>query len=196
MDARVTVAIGLSFGLLVGSAPTRADEKASPWVEADPAESIVADGTATVDLSECTFHGGGRFLRANPTSAPTTFLVHRSILSSCSANAVDVPAPSTIAFSCSDLFGNAGGDWAGNIADQEGVNGNFSADPLFCAATQDNFTLFSHSPCLPGNHPDGADCDVIGAFGEGCFINVGAGEGLETASWARIKSQYRARGGR
>jgi predicted outer membrane repeat protein len=33
---------------------------------------------------------------------------------------------------CSDLYGNAGGDWVGCIAGQFSANGNFSADPLFC----------------------------------------------------------------
>jgi hypothetical protein len=28
--------------------------------------------------------------------------------------------------------GNGGGDWVGGIADQHGVRGNISADPLFC----------------------------------------------------------------
>ena len=26
----------------------------------------------------------------------------------------------------------------------------------------------ANSPCLPGNHPDGYDCGLIGALGEGC----------------------------
>ena len=32
--------------------------------------------------------------------------------------------------SCCDLFGNSGGDWVGCVAEQYGINGNFSADPV------------------------------------------------------------------
>ncbi len=53
--------------------------------------------------------------------------------------------------SCSDIFGNVGGDWVGYIEDQLDANGNISADPLFCGdhnpdATADpgqQLTLFS-----------------------------------------------------
>ena len=87
------------------------------------------------------------------------------------------------------LHGNAGGDWIGGIAGQLGVSGNFSADPLFCDPDNGDFTLSSQSPCLPGNHPDGADCGLIGALGQGCDpVSV------EPETWAGIKSRYR--GGR
>ena len=69
----------------------------------------------------------------------------------------------------------------------EGVDGNFSADPLFCAPEQGDFTLSSQSPCLPGNHPDGVDCGVIGALGEGC-----GPASIDAESWAGIKSRYRS----
>jgi hypothetical protein len=69
---------------------------------------------------------------------------------------------------CCDIFGNAEGDWVGGIADQYGVDGNISADPLFCDTENQDFSLMANSPCLPGNHPDGADCGQIGALGQGC----------------------------
>ena len=65
-------------------------------------------------------------------------------------------------FSCCDVHGNAGGDWVGCIADQDGINGNFSADPLCCNDEGGDFTLRSDSPCLPGRHPDGEDCGLGG----------------------------------
>lgn len=70
---------------------------------------------------------------------------------------------------CSDIYGNEGGDWVGYIADQYGVDGNISEDPLFCDAENDDFSLDSDSPCLPSNHPDGAGaCGLIGSHGIGC----------------------------
>lgn len=68
---------------------------------------------------------------------------------------------------CNDVFNNFGGNYAG-IADQTGVNGNISMDPLFCGPHGGGYKLHALSPCLLHRHPDGADCGVIGALGLGC----------------------------
>jgi hypothetical protein len=66
---------------------------------------------------------------------------------------------------CTDIYGNAEGDWTGPLAPFESINGNFSADPQFCDWPGGDITLFDSSPCLPENN----DCGVlIGAEGEGC----------------------------
>ncbi|MGQ0719961.1 MAG: right-handed parallel beta-helix repeat-containing protein [Candidatus Eiseniibacteriota bacterium] len=93
-------------------------------------------------------------------------------------------------FSCCDIYGNAYGDWVSCIAGQLGVNGNFSADPLFCDLAARVLTLDAESPCLPGNHPAGSACGQIGRFGMGCTV-VSAGHGLTSAPWGRVKSLYR-----
>ncbi len=69
----------------------------------------------------------------------------------------------TINVTCSNIFGNPDGDWTGCIADQLGVDGNISVDPMFCDAGNGDFHLSSLSPCLY------AECGVMGAFGQGCF---------------------------
>ena len=69
---------------------------------------------------------------------------------------------------CSNLYGNAPGDWTNCIGGQSTLNDNLSTDPLFCDLAGEDYSLHEESPCLPGNHPDGADCGLIGAFGEGC----------------------------
>ena len=73
--------------------------------------------------------------------------------------------------SCGNVYGNAGGDWVGGLSGQLGVNGNFSADPLFCnVGIGDVGLLDETSPCMPGNN----DCMVlIGAQGVGCSCNCG-----------------------
>jgi predicted outer membrane repeat protein len=68
---------------------------------------------------------------------------------------------------CCDIYCNAGGDWVGNIADQGGMSGNFSADPLFCDTSTADFHLLYDSPCQPQNNK----CGLVGAYGVGC-INV------------------------
>lgn len=69
--------------------------------------------------------------------------------------------------SCCDIFGNEGGDWTGCIDDQYGLDGNISADPLFCDAGSGNFRLQPDSPCAPFTPPN-PECDLIGAWGVGC----------------------------
>jgi hypothetical protein len=46
-----------------------------------------------------------------------------------------------------DLFGNAGGDWVGDLASQLGVNGNICADPLLADAGSGDVHLCFDSPC-------------------------------------------------
>ena len=67
---------------------------------------------------------------------------------------------------CCDLYGNEGADW-GCVADQYGVNGNISEDPLFCDPENDDFTLECTSPCAPFSPPN-PECDLIGAWPVGC----------------------------
>jgi len=87
---------------------------------------------------------------------------------------------------CCDIFGNAGGDWTGDLAGQLGLDGNFSEDPRFCDPVSGDYTLEAGSPCLPGNHPQGSDCGVIGALGEGCPASP-----VEATTWGGIKAAYR-----
>lgn len=89
---------------------------------------------------------------------------------------------------CCDIFGNQSGDWVGCIADQGLINGNFSADPLFCGVADGDFRVESCSPCLDRQHPGGWDCDGgVGAFGMGCEC----GTATEPATWGAIKAIYR-----
>ena len=103
-------------------------------------------------------------------------------------NAVDcaVGAPAPV-LACCDIFGNAGGDWTGCIADQLGIDGNFSADPLFCDIVSADLTMEECSPCVAGNHPYGFPCGTIGADQPGC----GCGETTDGATWGAIKALYR-----
>jgi hypothetical protein len=68
---------------------------------------------------------------------------------------------------CCDIFGNEGGDWDGCIADQYGINGNISKDPLFCDPANGDLTLNVNSPCAPFSPPN-EGCDLIGAWPVAC----------------------------
>jgi hypothetical protein len=89
---------------------------------------------------------------------------------------------SDVTVRCSDVYGNTGGD---DLCGTD-LGGNFSLDPLFCDPENGDYTLDGCSPCLPGNHPHGFDCGLIGALGQGCGATA-----TEETSWGRIKSLYR-----
>lgn len=128
-------------------------------------------GGSTVCFRNCTFY-------ADSASEAGSALVcgchayaclDNSILAyGTSGQAVSCWSTGTAVLRCCDVYGNAGGDWVDCIADQAGIDGNFSADPLFCDAEGENWRLHADSPCLPGQHPSGDACGLIGAWAIGC----------------------------
>ncbi|MFH1891545.1 MAG: right-handed parallel beta-helix repeat-containing protein [Candidatus Zixiibacteriota bacterium] len=125
--------------------------------------------TSTAALTNCTItdnaalNGGGlAFLRAIQMST-----VDYSIISfSTQGEAVYCSLAAATLF-CSDVYGNAGGDYVGCIAGQNGVGGNISSDPLYCLTLNptDPYTIKSNSPCAPANNSCAA---LMGAHGVGC----------------------------
>jgi len=90
-------------------------------------------------------------------------------------------------FRCNAFWDNEGGLAGGLGCDVYGVLGNFVEDPLLCDPEFGDFHLTSQSPCLPGNHPNGFDCGLIGAFDVGCT----GPDPVEKTSWGRIKVRFR-----
>ncbi|MFN8179960.1 MAG: T9SS type A sorting domain-containing protein [bacterium] len=67
--------------------------------------------------------------------------------------------------SCTNIFGNAGGDWTSCLLTLRNRYGNFSDDPLFCDAQNGDVHLGECSSSLPSSNP----CQTqIGALGYGC----------------------------
>jgi len=99
-------------------------------------------------------------------------------------NGYGVGCWSASTMNCFCFWENERGATAGGCASFPS-DGNFEGDPLFCDPDNDDFTLRSDSPCLPGNH-GGMECGLIGALDRGC----GASPALET-TWGRIKHDYR-----
>jgi len=150
----------------------------------------VACHLASPSFANVTFHGNGgdpACVNCDLESSPT--FVNTIISGTSPGHAVECHDESLPTFVCCDLFGNAGGDWTPCIEDQAEVNGNFSADPLFCDAALGDLTLCEDSPCLLGNHPTGSDCGLIGACGQGC--GPCGPSAVEAASWGSIKAVFR-----
>ncbi len=92
-------------------------------------------------------------------------------------------AGGSAAFLCSNIHGNTGGNWTGDLAQQLGQDGNFEADPEFCGAeSSGNYYLQMDSPCAPGNNVCGV---LVGARIVDCgFIAT------QPTSWSTLKSMY------
>ena len=132
--------------------------------------AVSVRATSSLAMSRCTLYGNtaleGAGLCFEESSAGT---VERSIIVD---NYVgeglywDGGGGGELPLSCCDLYGNAGGDWVGLIADQYGIDGNISEEPLFCDPGTDDFSLDAASPCSPDYSPPG--CGLIGARWIGC----------------------------
>jgi hypothetical protein len=126
-------------------------------------------------------HGGGIYCADYSSPCLESAIVAFGV----AGEAIYCDATSNAILACCDLFGNAAGDWVGCIAEQYGVDGNISEDPLFCAPADGDFTLHCESPCAPFSPPN-PQCNLIGAWPVGC----GGTPALQT-TWGGIKTLFR-----
>jgi hypothetical protein len=124
--------------------------------------SITAIGCTLVGNSAV--EGGGIYCGTSSSA-----VVERSIIAfSVAGESMTGLVSGYATVSCSDFFGNAGGDWVGELEGMLIVDGNMSQDPWFCGAAEGDFSLAANSPCLPENS---GGCDNIGALGQGCGVS-------------------------
>ncbi|HEX2897341.1 MAG TPA: thrombospondin type 3 repeat-containing protein [candidate division Zixibacteria bacterium] len=57
-----------------------------------------------------------------------------------------------LTLTCTDVFGNSGGNWISCIALQSGISGNLTVDPLFCNLSSNYIQIQTTSPCAPQNN--------------------------------------------
>lgn len=130
-------------------------------------------GGAAPSFLNCSFAGNGAIAPGHEALGGAFYL---------SANTAPVIANSIVAFgtggggfyspngtralamSCSDVFGNAGGEFLG-LPDPTGSEGNISADPHFCDRESGDLQLAANSPCLPSHNACGVQ---MGAWDQGC----------------------------
>lgn len=133
------------------------------------------DATLTnVTIAENSSYGSaaGLFNEGDP-ALPIT-VINSIIASNVNSCGVYEIGGSTPSFEYNDVWGNAGGEYCGTLADLTGQYGNISDDPLFVDAVGGDFTLDAGSPCVDAGDPDGAYNDVdgsrndMGAYGGPC----------------------------
>lgn len=120
-------------------------------------------------------------LRATEQSHAT--LAETIIAFGTNGRAIRCASGGSATLSCCDIYGNELGDWEECIEGQFGIDGNISADPLFCDLLDGDFTLSCDSPCAPGQNPP---CGLMGAWPAACGASP-----VELTSWGRVKLLYR-----
>lgn len=150
----------------------------------DSGGAVSCINATTPTFTNCTYHGNssenGSGLSCSGNALPT--FENGIIAFGLGGKSVVLDPTSEVEFSCCDIFGNAGGDWVGDIADQNETNGNFSDDPLFCGPEAEDFTIANSSPCL-----DAPGCGLVGAWGSGCSGPTAT----ERTSWGGVKKLFR-----
>jgi predicted outer membrane repeat protein len=141
-------------------------------------------------IDHCTFAGNaagsGGTIECDPVGyfGADPDIRHSIIAFSNGGPAVSCGTDCDPTLTCSDVYGNAGGDWVGCVAGQAGQNGNLSADPLFCDPMNYDYALRSDSPCRPENNPA---CGLVGAWPVGCWAPVP----VRNTSWGAVKARFR-----
>lgn len=132
--------------------------------------SLHCQGRCEPHIIECTFSHGFSYGETSGSAIHLTdnsdAFFARCIVSFCSRGqaAYCSDAEATCTFSCSDIYGNQLGDYEDCLEGQLGIQGNVSADPLFCDAGAGDLHLASESPC----GPDSSACGPIGALSIRC----------------------------
>jgi predicted outer membrane repeat protein len=152
-----------------GSSPTLINVTFSANKADGEGGAIYCSGSSPI-LEACTLTSNladvGAGLACDETSAPT--LLRTIVAFNGPGEAIACADGATPLISCTDIFGNTGGDWIDSINSLLGVEGNISEDPSFCSLYPDDdltWMLQDDSPCLIGNSLGGCH---MGAWPIGC----------------------------
>ncbi|MFC1800233.1 right-handed parallel beta-helix repeat-containing protein [Candidatus Eisenbacteria bacterium] len=140
----------------------------------DKGGAILCYDNSNAEIYNCTFYGNSAGLGSGIAAMQTSDLLPENVIISFGTGGGSVycePAAGCgVQLSCSDVYGNAGGDWIDCIEGQSSLRSNFTADPLFCEPESLDLRLEDLSPCL-----DAPGCGQVGALGDGCGL-AGVGD--------------------
>lgn len=115
----------------------------------------------TVTGNSASVGGGGLFCHDSSPMVTSTIVAFQN------GTGIEAQGSSAPEISCTDVFGNTGGDWVGNVANLANTSDNLTADPNFCIQNPEKegeFSLQDDSPCGADANP----CGTIGAWAVGC----------------------------
>lgn len=115
-------------------------------------EKYTSSGALRVDAMTITGNGGRGVVHA---SADLPCEVRHTIIAGNGGQALEPSPTALLTVTNCDFTGNTGGDWTGDFADDLGVAGNVSLDPLFCSPCRGDYHLAANSPCDAANNPTG-----------------------------------------
>ncbi len=95
-------------------------------------------------LTNCTFYAN-KALNSSGVSSSCQSYVSNCIFAYNEGNWPYRYKP--ISMTCTNIFGNIGGDWVGSITGLDSLYGNMSYDPLFCDTANNDLHLADNSPC-------------------------------------------------
>ena len=122
--------------------------------------SVLAGCHATIDhctlVQNYTYSAGAAVF----VGLPATAEISASIIAFNDGGGAIQCYEGSVSLSCSDFYGNFGGDYIQCISGLNGIDGNISANPLFCGIENEDlpYSLDDDSPCLPNG-----DCGIMGA---------------------------------
>jgi hypothetical protein len=147
--------------------------------------AVTLDGDAEFILNQCTFDRCGAEDGAAISSRQGAVVtMDRCIVANGPGLAFGCIAglPNHFIVTCSDLWNNAGGNWHACGYGGPEDNGNFSADPRFCAPELGDYGVQAGSPCDPADNA----CELlVGAYEVGCESTA-----TLPTSFGAVKSLY------
>jgi predicted outer membrane repeat protein len=160
-DGNSTMGMGGALGISSASTPNLSYCVFTHNVSRHGAAMSFSSSTPVV--TNCTFAFNEASLGSVLLSDVSITEIRNSIIAHNSGSTVVCQDGDAPVFTCSDLFGNSGGDWVGCIESQLGQDGNISLDPLFCgdANPAEPCGLTEGSPCAAIYNPS---CGLIGAL--------------------------------
>ncbi|MBN2169685.1 MAG: hypothetical protein JW819_00020 [Candidatus Krumholzibacteriota bacterium] len=166
---------GGAIACQTGAAPELADCILAGNLAVSHGGAVYCASAATVTVDETTIVsngaeglGGGIYLG---TDAQATVAASIIALSRSGAGIHGATETSLAQMTCDDVWGNAGGGYAGTIPDQTGLEGNIAVNPRFCNESVQDYQLADISPCLPEHNT----CNLrMGAEDQGCVITGAA----------------------
>jgi Right handed beta helix region len=141
---------------------------------------INACGSSSLEIHHNTFVKNGTGVHA-PGGSAHAGAIRSNIIVDGESLGIKIDSSSTYAISCNDVWNNGRGNYGGCLTDLTGIDGNISADPLFC----DGYHLQQESPCIGSNAP--AFC---AGTSMGCYA-IPCGVGVDRKSWGTIKSLFK-----